>query len=196
MANGRSVTCESTGAKNIFFPLRASAHPVVAKSTPVPVKTPSKAPAIAPTKKVTTPVAKSPVALPAGCSSWSRPPLQDTSRSFRASVVREVKSAVRNYVVNVGRSFKGCEIKANDRVLVSLSAAQPMPLITGNNYLFVGLSTDQLFQPLTLDEKAMLGNRTKVKVAVHLGAYNRPFEWQCVNPTDATILRTTKKVCP
>jgi hypothetical protein len=187
VANGRKVTCESTGTNGVLFPLQASALPVDPKSTPVPVKPPTKAPVAAPTKKIS---------LPAGCSGWSRPPLQygTYTRSFRATVIHKVNSTVSSYIVNVGRSFLGCEIKANDRVLVSLKAGQAMPLTTGTNYLFVG--GDQLFRPLTLDETAMLGNRTKVKLAACLGAGNRPFDWLCVHPTDATTLRTTKKVCP
>jgi hypothetical protein len=68
--------------------------------------------------------------------------------------------------------FWAVKSKANDRVLVSLSAAQATPLIKGTNYLFVGLP----LQTPDAGRKTMLGNRTKVKVAVHLGAYNRPFE--------------------
>jgi hypothetical protein len=187
VANGRKVICESIGRNGVVYPLKASALPVDPKATPVPVKPPTKAPLAAPTQKIS---------LPAACSGWTRPPLQVATytRSFRATVVRKVKSAVSSYVVNVGRSILGCEIKANDRVLVTLKSAQAVSLTTGTSYLFVG--GERMFQPLALDETAMLGNRTKVKLVARLGTGIRSFEWQCVHPTDTTTLRNTKKVCP
>jgi hypothetical protein len=176
--NGRSVTCESTGPGIVFFPLEASAL--------TQAKVPTKPLVAAPAKKVP--------ALPDTCSSWSRPPLQDATRTFRATVVREIRPGL--YVINVGRYFKGCDIKDHDRVLVALGAKQPLSLTKGMSYLFVGLPMEEPLRPLTQEEKAMLGNRSKVKLAVRLGVSNQPFAWQCVDPMVMATLRADKKACP
>jgi hypothetical protein len=66
IANGRSVTCESTGDGNVFFPMQASAREQATTSI--------KPYAAVPTKKVP--------ALPATCSSWST---TDARRSSNVS---------------------------------------------------------------------------------------------------------------
>jgi hypothetical protein len=120
--------------------------------------------------------------------------MQDAARMFRASIVRELKTGL--YVVHVGRSFKGCDIKDYDRVLVYLSANQPLSLTKSASYLFVGLPTEEPLRSVTQEERAMLGNRSKVKLAVRLGESNKPPEWQCVDPADMATLRADKKACP
>jgi hypothetical protein len=187
--HGRSVTCESTAAGQVFFPLQASARD---QQQQQPLQSPTNPPAAvaAPMEKVSD--------LPTGCSAWLHPPpLPDATRLFRGTVARELSPNV--YVVHVKRAFQGCDIKEYDRVVVSFQDQSPQTTLLnmGTSYLFVGLPLDdEPVQLVTLEEKVLLGIRSKVKLAVRIGQANRFFEWQCIDPTDMDQLLAMQKVCP
>jgi hypothetical protein len=99
------------------------------------------------------------------------------------------------YVVQVGRVFKGCTVKQSERILVTSAVQSSMcglQLGVGANYVFYsGLAP----KPVDAATLARLGNRTKVTstVNIHLCGYNRP--WDSVSEDDKNTLRSFPRKC-
>jgi Tissue inhibitor of metalloproteinase len=135
----------------------------------------------------------------------------DESLFFRGTVVRDITppppvpdpnnpifmmpNGRNQYVVQVGRVFKGCTIKQSERILVTSPMQSSMcglSLAMGASYIFEsGLAP----KPVDAATLARLGNRTKVTstVSVFLCGFNRP--WDSVSEDDKNVLRAFPRKC-
>lgn len=95
------------------------------------------------------------------------------------------------YVVQVNRMYKGCSLKAMDRILVTSGGVCGTSFQLDTTYLF---TTDRL-QPMDAAHRAMLGNRSKVKQVLYTSSETVTQEWNQVNDDDKAVYNASRRKC-
>jgi hypothetical protein len=99
----------------------------------------------------------------------------------------------KRYVVQVGRVFKGCSIKAGDRLLVTSGAHScGITLAVGADYVL----SSGLSQPIDATTRTNLSNRTKMTQKVDVGSCGFNRVWETVGEENKAMLRSYEKTCP
>lgn len=127
-----------------------------------------------------------------------------TGLVFRGTAIRDISpppppdtpfgSELKIYLVQLGRVFKGCSLKAMDRIVVTTRSSGSMcgnPLALNVGYV---LSSGPS-RPIDNTTRAELGSRTKVtqQVSIAMCGYNR--HWDPVPEEEKAVLRSYEKIC-
>jgi hypothetical protein len=118
---------------------------------------------------------------------------------FRATIVREVPTdgdanESKQYVVQITRVIKGCTIKTNERILVTMrrSAVSSGEALSMNTEYLI---TSTMSQPLDQSNKAALGNRSVLAKNVWINSRGLNQTWESVSLADKAAIRTYKNQC-
>jgi Tissue inhibitor of metalloproteinase len=125
---------------------------------------------------------------------------------FRGTVIKQLTFPTGNgitkmfdmtplkYVVEIVRVFKGCSIKASDRIMVTTmrdSALCGVNLSVNSSYIH----SSGLGMPIDAETKAMLGNRTKISQTVDVNLCGFYANMQYVSNATLAELRAYKNKC-
>lgn len=131
---------------------------------------------------------------------WNETLTQPESLVFRGTVTKVEPAAddfsQNKYIVQLGRVFKGCNIKGNERVLMTSytdSATCGVVLALGASYLFSTGPT----QPIDNTTRVGLGPRTKITQTVWASSCKYNQEWSDVPAEVLATLRSyqNQKMC-
>jgi Tissue inhibitor of metalloproteinase len=99
------------------------------------------------------------------------------------------------YIVQITKVYKGCNVKTNERIIVSSSSVGSMcgmSLTVNTNYIF---STSVQNQPIDPVTSAQLGNRSKVKQSIWISSCGLNQVWSTVAAQDKATIQSYKKQC-
>lgn len=117
-------------------------------------------------------------------------PLHETDAS--SSHTPDGQSPIAHYIVQINRVYKGCSLKATDRILVSSGGVCGTRLTLDTTYVF----TTSRLQSMDAAQWAMLGNRSKVKQVLFTSAETAILDWNEVDDNDKSVYNAYRKSCP
>jgi Tissue inhibitor of metalloproteinase len=126
---------------------------------------------------------------------------------FRGTVIKQIKTypsgdevnqrfdmTPLKYVMEIARVFKGCSIKASDRIMVTTmksSGLCGLNLSVNSSYVL----SSGMGAPIDAETKAMLGNRTKVSQTVGVNSCGFYADMQYMSNATLAELRAYKNKC-
>jgi hypothetical protein len=98
------------------------------------------------------------------------------------------------YVMEIARVFKGCSVKASDRIMVTTMKSSGLcGLNLSVNYSYILPSG--MGAPIDAENKAILGNRTKVSQTVDVNSCGFYADMQYMSNATLAELRAYKNKC-